>query len=583
MFFVLELECDNGSTLAVVADRPEDFPGQLLGSAGLECLRLIEGLAPGYTLGEALRMALQRTDAPLVAVLANPSIVMDSEMPARLARAAEDVTDPGAIGLLTAKGTDRWGNVFSALYASLEPQLPFCRTPVPVLDSASDLFMISRTLLDRLLRRGALPPMESLAGWAVLEGYLEGMVSCHSPRLAAGIYGRHLARNPEAHADRLCALIGDRIIQTSIPSLEGVMRLGSVPGPGRDAREWHLTPRTDLDRRIAQAIQPHCTRLRLSIVTRTQFSRPHLLRRLLTSLTRWRSDEIDLEVVLSTDIDRNRAEQDMAALRIDFPALTLVLAWNGTRSECSRVRNLLGGVATASGAYVAFVDDDDHVHFKAFAALSTIRFQGAMPVVVMDTELVKERWVQAAGGRWVLESAVAHHRYPASGWRAMFGGVNQLPISAAILPRDWLAETIERFKFRHDYSEDFTLFLLLLQAPDLPLVLTVPHPFSVVSVRDDGSNTVTEEDRSRWVRDITLFLHDLHVLSPLNGEGRLQAAVQSNSIGAESARPPLPVLVDGRLRRELAVARAENEALRARLVDLDNSAEAVAQTAPAAS
>lgn len=585
MFFVLELDCRDGSRLAVVANRSENVAARLVGSPDLDRLRLIEGLAPGYTLADALQSALRLSDAPLVAVLANPDIVLDDELPLRLERAVHDAGASGTVGVITGKGADRWGNRFSAFHASAEPHLPFCRTPLPVVDSASDLFIIGRDLLDRLLRHDRLPPVESLAGWAVLEGYLNGFVSWHSPHLAAGIYGRHLAREAEAHGDVLRDLIGDRIVQTTLATLDGPLVLGDTPPQGGAARGWHLTPRIDLDRQISRTVLPHCARLSLSIVTRTQFSRPHLLRRLLTSLSRWRCEDIDLEVVLSTDIDRDRAERELNDLRGDFPALTLVLSWNGDRREHSRVRNLLGGADRATGDYVAFVDDDDHVHFQALSTLSTIRFRGAMPVVLMDTELFRERWVQAGNGRWILESAIPHHRYPASGWRSMFKGVNQLPVSAAILPRTWLAATIERFGFRHDYSEDFTLFLLLLEASDLPLVLTVPHPFSIVSVREDGSNTVTEQDRSRWVRDISMFLHDLHIAAPLNGEGRLQALIECGTATTPSTPPALTTSSsEGRLRRELAVLRAENQALRTHLADLETRAcEPSPDPAPAAS
>ncbi|MTE01752.1 glycosyltransferase [Paracoccus sp. YIM 132242] len=573
MFFVLELDCSNGSKLALVADRPEDFASQLVGCGDFDSLRLIEGLGPHYTIDDALRAALNGSDAALVAVLANPAIVIDPEMPLRLGRALLEAPDPATVGVITGKGTDRWGNRFSAFYASAEPQLPFCRTPVPVTDSASDLFILARPLLERLLARGALPPVESLAGWAVLEGYLEGCVSYHSPHLAAGIYGRHLPRQAEAHADILQDLIGKRVVRTSVAALDGTVTLGGVPERGQDTRDWHLNPRADLDRQMTSAILPHCRRMSLSIVTRTQFSRPHLLRRLLASLSRWRSDDLDLEVVLSTDIDRARAEAELAALRIDFPALTLVLAWNGARAERSRVRNLLGGIKAATQDYVAFVDDDDHVHFQALTILSTTRFLGTMPVVFMDTELRKEGWVQAGDGRWVLDSATAHHRYPAGGWRNMFGGVNQLPICAGILPRDWVVSQVGRFDFRHDYSEDFTLFLLLLQSADLPLILDVPRPFCIVSIRSDGSNTVTEEDRSGWVKDISMFLHDLHIVNSLHGEGRLQTVIECRTPRLADA-PPVPLPASNPLRRELAVARAENEALRARLADLELQAYA---------
>ena len=568
MFFVLEFDCTNGSKLTLLANRTEHFASELIGSETFDSLRLIDGLAPGYTLTEAIAAALGASESPFVVILANRNIVIDPELFVRLDRAVDEVSDSTTVGVITSKGNDRWGNKYSALYASAEPQLPFCRTAVPVVDSSSDLFIVSRALMERLLERGPLPPAESLAGWAVLEGYLEGLVSCYSPHLAAGIDGFHLARGYESHGDVLRNLIGGRIVSTSLATLDGPVVLGSAPATDGTAREWHLAHRIDLDRQITAAILPHCTRMSLSIVTRTQFSRAHLLRRLLTSLSRWRSDDIDLEIVLSTDIDLERAERFLADLRLDFPSLNLVLAWNGDRRERSRVRNLLGGIAAATCSYVAFIDDDDHIHFQALSVLSATRFRGSMPVLFMDTELRKECWVQAEDGRWILESSVAHHSYPAKGWRVMFGGVNQLPICAGILPRDWLSSHVERFNFRHDYSEDFTLFLLLLQTSDLPLILDTPRPFCVVSIRNDGTNTVTEKDRGRWVRDISMFLHDLHISCSHNGEGRLQTLIESRSSLSEPMPKTVPP-VDDRLRRELAVARAENDALRSRLADAE--------------
>ena len=113
----------------------------------------------------------------------------------------------------------------------------------------------------------------------------------------------------------------------------------------------------------------------------------------------------------------------------------------------------------------------------------------------------------------------------------------------------------------------------------------MPHPFSIVSVREDGSNTVTEQDRSRWVRDISMFLHDLHIAAPLNGEGRLQALIECGTATTPSTPPALTTSSsEGRLRRELAVLRAENQALRTHLADLETRAcEPSPDPAPAAS
>lgn len=562
MWMILEARGAAPKPIALVIRQDESFLSDLSARPEFDRLTVLATLPGSAGHEQALARALRESEAPMVAVIGNPALVLDAELVPRIERAAASVTDGDRTAVVTGKGVDQWGNAYSSLYSSLEPHLPYCRSPIPVVDSASDLFIITREHLDSLLSRDMNVPVQSLAGWAVLDGYLQGRVSFFSPHLAAGIYGRDLARDPEAHAGLIGALAGGRVGALRLPALDGAIELGETPPAAGLQRSWRLSPPVDLEQAIRDAILPHCERMSLSIVTRTQFRRPHLLRRLLTSISRWRDEAIDLEVVLSTDVDQATAEDEVSALRQDFPALRLSLAWNGARPEQSRTRNLLGGLEAAGNDYVAFVDDDDHIHFQILPLLAPTRFMGAMPVVFVDTELRNENWVQGGKGRWVLESTSHHHHYPGAGWRTMFQGVNQLPICAAVLPRAWATQALRRFEFRHDYSEDFTMWLLLLEAPDLPLIVDLPRPFCVVSIRNDGTNTVTEQDRSRWVRDISLFLHDLHIAHPLYGEGRLQTAVAAKPSPAGTAARPAGNQTASRLRRELAIARTENEQLR---------------------
>lgn len=573
MWMILEVQGAASGPIALVIHRDESFLLDLPARPEFDKVAVLATLPAWAGHEQALARALRESEAALIAVIGNPAMVIDAELVPRIERAAGSVTNPDRVAVVTGKGVDQWGNSFSGLYASLEPHLPYCRSPIPVVDSASDLFIIARDHLDSLLSRGVQVPVPSLAGWAVLEGYLEGRVSFFSPHLAAGIYGRDMARDPDAHAALVGALVGCRVAALRLPSLGGMIELGETPPAAGLKRDWHMSPPVDLEQAIRAAILPHCERMSLSIVTRTQFGRPHLLRRLLTSISRWRDEAIDLEIVLSTDIDQGTAEDEVSALRRDFPALQLSLAWNGVRPEQSRIRNLLGGLEAAGHDYVAFVDDDDQVHFQILPLLALTRFMAAMPVVFVDTELRNENWVQGGNGRWVLESTSFHHHYPGSAWRAMFQGVNQLPICGAILPRLWATEVLRRFDFRHDYSEDFTMWLLLLESPDLPLIVDLPKLFCVVSIRNDGTNTVTEQDRSRWVRDISLFLHDLHIAHPLHGEGRLQTAVVAKTSPGVTA-PPASTQVP-RLRRELSIARIENEQLRLFIAQMTAGKEAL--------
>lgn len=560
MWIIFELAGQGAASLAFVINRPEAFLLDLPARPELGSLSFIDTLPLNASVEQALDKALRASAAPLVAVLANPDLVFDAELVQRVCSAANSVIEPDHIAVVASKCVDLWGNYYSGLYTSLDPHLPYCRSNMPVVDSVSDLFIVSRSHLAMLRAKPGHPPLASWAGWAVIEGYLNGRASFFSPHLAAGIYGNCLPRCTENHAETMCALIGDRVSELNLPSLNGALRLGTAPPAIGEQRVWRLAPLADLEKAIRSAILEHCERMSLSIVSRTQFKRPHLLRRMLTSISRWRQDEIDLEIVLSTDVDRALAEAEVEMLRSDFPALNLALAWNGDRKESSRVRNLLGGLAAAKKDYVAFVDDDDHVHFQSMKHLTLTRFMGAMPILFMDTELRNETWVKGAGDRWVLEATTFHIHYAGAKWREIFQGSNKLPICAAILPRKWTMETTKKFDFRHDYSEDFTLWLLLLQSPDLPLIVDIPRPFCIVSIRDDGTNTVTEQDRTRWVRDISLFLHDLHILHPLQGEGHLQTAIMAQAVPGAETRPTSDVGM--RLRREIAVLRAENETLR---------------------
>ena len=179
--------------------------------------------------------------------------------------------------------------------------------------------------------------------------------------------------------------------------------------------------------------------------------------------------------------------------------------------------------------------------------------------------MCNETWREAGSGRWILESAKADKIYSSDNARYMFTGTNQLPVCAMVAPRDWMQSRLKNISLRHDLSEDYTVYLALLTAQDLPPLLMYSDVFCMISVRPDGSNTVTMTDRQPWVRDITLFLHDMFVVDPIPGTGVAQILGQGAKVPQSAAINYLETVVGSahyQQGREIALLKAEVEHLR---------------------
>src|SRR3546814_19842432 len=97
-----------------------------------------------------------------------------------------------------------------------------------------------------------------------------------------------------------------------------------------------------------------------------------------------------------------------------------------------------------------------------------------------------------------------------------------------------MQERLREIPLRHDLSEDYAIFLALFTAPDLPPLLTYDNIFCMIWSRSDGSNTITMEDRSPRVRDITLFQPDLFVANPHLGAGAAQILGRGDRVAPDA-------------------------------------------------
>lgn len=451
---------------------------------------------------------------PVIVTVRNPSIVFDGEFLDRLKAALDSLEALGdGWSVATPHGLSRNGEVVSSVYSAVSPALPTMRSAQPVVDVAADLLVINGAFIDAL-RAGHVTFADACLEQALLiRGYLDGRVGVFLPGLAVPMTGPFLAWAGPSASDGLDAAFGKALGDDALPGLFGPVRFGKAsPASPPGANQAYFA---DL---VAGAIRHHCPPLSLSLVTRTRFNRPHLLNRMLTSVTRSRVDGTAVEVVLSTDIATREAQEQFRALKKLFPSIDLRLQIN-ERHEHSRIGNLLGGIAAATRDFVAFVDDDDYVDLAAFGEIALATFMGTQPLVLMANVVHEEEWSSTPSGRYVLARSTTKHTYPPGGWRSMFNGVNQLPISAMIMPRATLQRRLEAFEFRHDLSEDYILILLLLTDPALPPIAEVPSTFVHISSRVGQDNTITMTDRRPWVQDITCFLADLLGDSAVAGPG----------------------------------------------------------------
>jgi hypothetical protein len=580
----------NSGSLALIADVTDDTIHDGIGMAALQEMDYVARASGPRAFWVMLSRALEDETVSAVAVSLNRNCVFDDELPERLEQACARASDVAEWAVLAAAGICQNGNTHSVVYPSAAPRLFQANIPRPILDCGLELFVLDATFLRAQFVQGPdvdMPPAQ-FAQWCILTGYLNGRVSMFRPELAIGVNGSERGRDASKLTKTLQHAFGDRFPDDAVPSLMGGIRITGEVGQasseeGRNPRSRlltrALTPLADLVRQVAR---PATTPMSLSVVTRTRFTREHLLRRMLASLTRARQQtNLLLEVVLSTDADERQAREAHRILQADFPELELVLQLNRGRYPHSRVDNLVGGILAARKDYVVIVDDDDFIDLDAFVALSSARFAGQDPLLLMSSQVRNEVWQESSTGRWILESSVPAKTYHSLNFRRMFLGSNQLPICAMVAPRAWLQARLDQLSLRHDLSEDYAIYLALLTAPDLPPLLVCDDVFCMISSRSDGSNTITMKDRRPWVRDITLFMHDLFVANPVLGSGMLQLLAQVAKVPVDPAKRFIEATADvgvSRQSREIAMLKAEIAHLRGLVAAMESPGGEGSQT-----
>lgn len=438
-----------------------------------------------------------------VAFLRNPALIPNASLPARAAASIAPLRAarvPWA--MIAAGGMGLDGERYCALYSATCPALRCGAHIRPILDCMPDLYILE---VDHAKHLASAP--DYLAGeapglQAILRGYAAGRLSVYSPHLGAGINGPLLGRDFAGFEAEIGALAA-RLELGRVETLSGPV----VPPPNGTAPHQRM-PVLSLRERVRRLAIAHSAPPSFSVVSRTQLRRPHLMRRMLASLSRARPASGALEVVLVGDRPTPTQCRALTDLSEEFPTLGLRYAVN-RRSEASRVANLLTGLVEATGDYVLILDDDDYVLPEIIEQASCGFFLGQRPLVTLSCRVFHERW-DMSGRRPVLAASTPGTVYAADGWRSLLGGVNHMPVCGALIPRQLLLQHAEAAPWHYDLSEDYALFLRLFFGGGIEEVYEAPGIAVGISIREEGENIVTQTDRRDWTHDIAGHLDDLY-------------------------------------------------------------------------
>jgi hypothetical protein len=347
-------------------------------------------------------------DTDCLVLMRNPNLVLDPGLPGRIAAALAAIEPlDGRWSLAAAGGLTPSGARVCALYCSDTPFLPTPGGPKPLVDPLPDLTLVNAGWLRQLAASSPVLPDNGFETMLAIQGYLVGKVSVFLPQLSAGIDCALRPRDLIKLRLDLRDWFADDLPGQEIQTLMGPVRVEPARTDHDDPRP--LTSRRDLADAIDAAIAPHCASLSLSIITRTRFARPHLLERLLTSITRARRDTDRIEVVLSSDADLSSCQSALADLKRKFVNLDIRLQHNPAEGH-SRVTNLLAGLRAARHDHVAVMDDDDYVDLFAFEEMEKALFLGASPVMATDAAVHDETWTETPAGRHVMTRSTERSR-----------------------------------------------------------------------------------------------------------------------------------------------------------------------------
>jgi hypothetical protein len=429
---------------------------------------------------------------------------------------ANELVDPWAV--LTAGGLTPDLESLDFGYYAERPRISHSRDLTPCLSPYPQLQILDLHLLQDVIGGlDTVPPTNRADILIVWAAYCKGLPSYISPFLRFG----RLTCPPQTHLDLTGTLpifpssrLGDPATPESLSALRvtGSNDTATLALLGDAAHTQALAAAVDdigLTSVVKNAVRSARNDACVSVLIRTAFTRPALLRRALTSLSVATSQGPLHETVLTSDCADSLAHV-FDELKRDYPGIGLQLHLTPPGRLPSRTATLIAGIQRASGDYVWFVDDDDMAAPSALEAIQTAVYSRHHPILIGHSSVYTETWTQEASGRDVLQSSRLLRVYSAGKWPNVYGGTNPLPLCGVVYPRELALRTLTANTFRNDLSEDYALLLSVLGDPQAEVRL-LPAELAHISRRraPHADNPMALVDREPWAADIASFIADI--------------------------------------------------------------------------
>lgn len=429
------------------------------------------------TITEVLTKAAKVLGGKYIVVSLNETIKLTERLMARVeAEVARKFSNDWVV--MYSRAVTSGGEIKSCVYSQKTPSLPRMGFDSDIVNASYDFMILNVDLLK--------PILKSIPSW-INESFNSVLIneSRYQGRLA--LYNGRLICSCESYFEA-----NEYVALNEIRKAKGLV---NIKGYMTELGEYiEVFPEIDFSPVVGVYSEPS-----FSIIVRTTFERPELLKRALASIYFSKCmSNAKIEVLLVSqsyeiyprELDKVKDLLNIKKIRVDkggeIPGRTI---------------NLIQGIKAAKNDYLFVLDDDDYVE-QGFFDVLVKKISCSLPgVVFFDSKVIKEDLIYKNNGAIEVKSEKIVAHYLAKNALKLFGGANQIPVCGFAVQKEIARQFISEEVLRHDLSEDYIYLMGVLSL--LPSMLILNKNLVNISIRDNGGNTVTAIDRSQWLRDIS--------------------------------------------------------------------------------